>query len=331
MSVTVFEIHPIRPEAALLPNGERVAASEGLTGVISAQAPTPAPLSTPPMSRVCASVVVTTVAGVSFLNTLGSGLLTIGLPRIAADLNLASNLLLWPASIFALTAGCTLLVSGAIADVVGNRPVFLTGCALLSAFTLGYSLSQTGIQLIIFRALQGITLSLCMPTAVSLITNNFPTGKRRNMAFAFLGGGQPIGFALGLVLGGILVDSISWRVGYYISCGINAVIFIGAFFSVPSPTQALAARHRLGWNLHSKRLYHPLILRFRDDHLQYLHYPSSDKHCPSCRRRSVDTFFCILGWQTGKIGKACYHTEFDMAQDRFHKRLHHSVSLLGPI
>jgi MFS family permease len=249
MSVTEIEIHPIRPEAALLPNGERVAASEGLTGGISAQAS--APPTTPPMSRVRASVVVATVAGVSFLNTLGSGLLTVGLPRIAADLNLASNLLLWPASIFALTAGCTLLASGAIADVVGNRPVFLTGCALLSAFTLGCSLSQTGIQLIVFRALQGIAMSLCMPTAVSLITNNFPTGKRRNMAFAFLGGGQPIGFALGLVLGGILVDSIGWRVGYYISCGINALIFVGAFFSVPSPKSTNSKDRR-------KRLLHDI-------------------------------------------------------------------------
>ena len=175
---------------------------------------------------------------------LGSGLLTVGLPRIAADLNLPNNLLLWPASVFALTAGCTLLASGAVADVIGNRPVFLTGCALLTAFTLGCSLSQTGIQLIVFRALQGIALSLCMPTAVSLITNNFPTGRRRNMAFAFLGGGQPIGFALGLVLGGVLVDSIGWRYGYYISCAFNALIFVGAFFSVPLPKATENHRRR---------------------------------------------------------------------------------------
>lgn len=241
MSVTELEICPIQPEAALVLDGEPVAVSEGLAQ------PLPAPASTPPISRARASVIIATVAGVSFLNTLGSGLLTVGLPRIAADLNLANNILLWPASVFALTAGCTLLASGAIADVVGNRPVFLTGCALLSAFTLGCSLSQTGIQLIVFRALQGIALSLCMPTAVSLITKNFPTGQRRNMAFAFLGGGQPIGFALGLVLGGILVDSIGWRVGYYISCGINALIFVGAFFSIPSPrpTDSKDGRKRL--------------------------------------------------------------------------------------
>ncbi len=72
------------------------------------------------ISRARASLIVSTVAGVSFLNTLGSGLLIVGLPRIAAELHLANNLLLWPASVFALMAGCTLLASGAIADVVGN-------------------------------------------------------------------------------------------------------------------------------------------------------------------------------------------------------------------
>jgi len=241
MSLTELETIPTRLQAAVISNGEPMVVLEGAPVETQSQ---PSP---PPMSRARASVVVATVAGVSFINALGSGLLTVALPRIAADLHLANNLLLWPASVFALTAGCTLLACGAFADVVGNRPVFLTGCALLSAFTLGCSLSQTGVQLIVFRALQGIAMSMCMPTAVSLITNNFPTGKRRNMAFAFFGGGFPLGFALGAVLGGILVDSVGWRVGYYISCALNVLMFVGAFFSVPAskPSEDRRRRQRL--------------------------------------------------------------------------------------
>ena len=185
------------------------------------------------LSRVRASLIVTTIAGISFLNTLGSGILTVSLPRIATDLDLAPNLLLWPASVYALTMGCSLLLVGTVADVVGNRPIFLTGCALLSAFTLGCSLSRTGIELIAFRALQGIAMAFCMPTAVGLITTNFPAGRGRNIAFACLGGGSPVGFALGLVLGGLFVDSIGWRYGYYLSCGLNGIIFVAAFFTIP--------------------------------------------------------------------------------------------------
>ena len=185
------------------------------------------------LSRTRATLLVVTVAGISFLNTLGSGLLTVSLPRIAHDLKLAPNLLLWPASVYALTMGCSLLLVGTIADVIGNRPVFLTGCALLSAFTLGCSLSRTGIELIAFRALQGTAMAFCMPTAMGLIANNFPAGRGRNVAFACLGGGSPVGFALGLVLGGLFVDSVGWRYGYYLSCGLNGMIFLAAFFTIP--------------------------------------------------------------------------------------------------
>ena len=229
MSFTELQILPAQPGDVVVPHGDPTSTFEGTLAEL------PPRTSFPCMSTTRAAFLTATVAGVTFLGSLGSGYLVVGLPHIATDLQLAPNLLLWPASIFALTAGCTLLASGAIADVIGNRPVFLTGCLLLSALTLGCSLAQTGLQLIVFRALQGVAMSCCMPTAVSLVTNNFPSGRRRNMAFAFLGGGQPIGFALGLVLGGVLIDSIGWRYGYYISSSINALIFVGAFFSIPSP------------------------------------------------------------------------------------------------
>ena len=229
---TELEVVAAPPDVAFVSNGDDMIVPEPVSVGSPQEAATD-----PPITRARSALLVGTVTGISFLNTLGSGLLTVGLPRIATDLHLQENLLLWPASIFALTAACTLLASGAIADVVGSRPVFLAGCAFLTAFTLGCSLSQSGLQLIVFRALQGIAFSLSMPTAVSLITNNIPTGRRRNMAFAFLGGGYPIGYALGLVLGGVLVDSIGWRYGYYLSCLINGLILVAAFFSIPHPAQ----------------------------------------------------------------------------------------------
>ncbi len=199
----------------------------------------------PHLSRAKASSIIATVAGISFLNTLGSGLLTVGLPRIALDLHLATNLLLWPASVYALTLGCSLLLVGAVADVVGNRPIFLTGCALLTVFTLGCSLARSGIEMIAFRALQGIAMSFCMPTSIGLITTNFQAGRGRNIAFACFSGGQPIGYALGLVAGGLFVDSIGWRYGYYLSCAMNGMIFIAAFFTLPASITPSGKRRRL--------------------------------------------------------------------------------------
>lgn len=111
-------------------------------------------------------------------------------------------------------------------------------------FNLACGFARTGIQLIIFRAFQGIALSFCLPTSVSIITDGFPNGKRRNLGFACLGLGQPLGFAVGLVLGGFLVDSVSWRAGYYLCAGANIIVLGAGIFDLPLD------RHRdpLSWS-----------------------------------------------------------------------------------
>ncbi|PGH19295.1 hypothetical protein AJ80_04048 [Polytolypa hystricis UAMH7299] len=185
------------------------------------------------VSRLKGSIIIATASGMMAMNSMLSGVLTVGLPTIAREVNLEESLLLWPASVYGLTCGCTLLLSGSMGDIIGCRTLYLVGCALLSAFTLGCGLAQTGIQLIIFRAISGVAMSLCLPSQVSIITTTFPTGKRRNIAFACLGAAQPVGFSLGLVVGGLLVDTVGWRYGYYIVAAVNVLILGIAFWGVP--------------------------------------------------------------------------------------------------
>lgn len=199
----------------------------------------------PSMTRTRSAILMATLAGISFLNTFNSGMLTVALPSIAADLSIPNALLLWPASVYALTLGCSLLLIGAIADVVGNRPILVTGTALFTVFTLACSLAQTTGELIAFRALQGVAMAFCMPTAVGIITSTFQSGKARNVAFATFGGGSPIGFATGLVLGGIFVQTVGWRTGYYLACGANALVFLMAFVTIPKVEARGDVWHRL--------------------------------------------------------------------------------------
>ncbi|KUI64247.1 hypothetical protein VM1G_11022 [Cytospora mali] len=201
-----------------------------------------------PLSKTRSAAIMATLACVSFLNTFNTGALTAGLPVIAKDLDLPSNLLLWPASVYALALSCTLLLMGAVADVVGSRPVFLAGSLLYTAWTIAVSLSQTGSQLIIFRNLQGIAMAFCMPSAVSTITTTFPSGKSRNLAFAVFGGGNPLGFAFGLVLGGVLVEVSSWHTAYYMAAAMCSVASLLAYFNLPKPVRPVVnseIRHRL--------------------------------------------------------------------------------------
>lgn len=145
-----------------------------------------------------------------------------------------TSVLYRPVSIFAMACGCTLLVSGALADVVGSRPIFLLGCLLQSLFSLACGLSHTGTQLIVYRAFSGAATSLCVPAAVSIIYDTYPAGQRRNLAFAMMGGGQPVGWAIGLTVGGVVADTIGWPWGFHIVVVCNSVVLVLAAWQLPS-------------------------------------------------------------------------------------------------
>ncbi|PYH96681.1 MFS general substrate transporter [Aspergillus ellipticus CBS 707.79] len=178
--------------------------------------------------------VIVTLAGVSFLNTMGSGILIASLPRISSDIGIPEGLILWPAAVYALAAGCLLLIFGAVADIIGAKLLWVTGSYLYVVFTIAIGLSQTSLQIILFRTFLGISISMCLPTAVSLITHTFPRGAWRNTAFAMNGMGQPLGYALGLVLGGIFTDTVGWRWAYYMMAIINFCLSTASIWSLPS-------------------------------------------------------------------------------------------------
>ncbi|KAH7134153.1 MFS transporter [Dactylonectria macrodidyma] len=233
MSSTELEPVSIRNDEAIT---EPITSSEVLQQPAASSEPIP------PSKRRSAALMAT-LTSASFLNTFNSGTLTVALPSIAADLDIPDSLLLWPASVYALGLSCALLLMGAVADVVGNRPVFLLGSVLYTATTLAVGLARSGAELIAFRALQGVAMALCMPTAVSVITKTFPSGKMRNVAFATFGGGSPLGFATGLVLGGVFVQVSGWRTAFYMAAGINAATTLLAWFTLPRTTPVENMRH----------------------------------------------------------------------------------------
>ncbi|GFF61669.1 putative transporter [Aspergillus lentulus] len=190
------------------------------------------------LSRAAATILICTLAGITFVGSMSTGLLTIGLPRMANDLHLPDNLLLWPSSVYSLANGCCLLLAGSLADLIGNRMINLAGCVLLCVFILACGLAQTGVQLILFRAFQGVATSMCLPTAFSILTDTMPTGTRRNVGFACLGLGQPLGFSFGLLFGGILESSsLGWRFGYYLCTGAALILAIINYFKLPKSSR----------------------------------------------------------------------------------------------
>lgn len=132
-----------------------------------------------------------------------------------------------------LTSSSCLLLAGSIADAIGTRRINLVGCLITGGFIIACGLARTGIELIMFRAMQGIAVSLCLPTAVAIVTTAAPRGRTRNIGFSCLGFVQPIGFSLGMVLEGVILDSIGWRFSYYIGGSLSLAFFAASLWVLP--------------------------------------------------------------------------------------------------
>lgn len=115
-----------------------------------------------------------------------------------------------------ITFGGFLLLSGMLADRYGRKLVFNWGMVWFGMWTLINGFAQTKIQLIIFRALQGLGSALTVPSGIGIISNYFK-GRDRYRALTIFGSFGAIGFVMGLVLGGIFSHALGWRYVFYIS------------------------------------------------------------------------------------------------------------------
>lgn len=223
------ELHAISPGAARASIEPRVWDDHGRTIAESERA-------VPKPSNVRIATTVVQLASLNLLSSFTSGVITVALPTIARDISLARELYLWPVSVFGLTCGSMLLMAGSIADVVGARRVELVGCFMLGIFSLACGLANTGIQLTVFRAFQGVAMAIHLPASVSIVTATVPKGKARNMSFAALGFARDIGYSVGLVLSGVLIQTSGWRLNYYLAGGAMLIVSIVAVWGLPKET-----------------------------------------------------------------------------------------------
>lgn len=165
--------------------------------------------------------------------SISTGLITTSIPRIASDLSIPPQTSFWPLSVYGLTSGACLLVSGAIADAVGPRRIFSLGNLLLAVFMLSAGLARTNLQVVMARAMQGVAVALCFPSSVGIIAREIQPGRRRNLAFACTGLGQVLGYFVGLLFGGVFIDTVGWRVGWYVVSGVLCGLWVGGWWLMP--------------------------------------------------------------------------------------------------
>jgi MFS family permease len=192
---------------------------------------------TPKLSKSRSWVILVQLCGINFIASFSTGLLTIGLPAIAFSLKLSDSLLLWPTSVFSLTGGSCLLIAGSITDVFGPRRVNLLGSFFIATFILVCGLAHDGIEIILFRAFEGIATALFVPSAVSIVSTNMKHGRPRNIGFALIFLAYPLGYGLGLALGGVFVNTVGWRVGFFADGATGFLLFLIGLRTLPKDTK----------------------------------------------------------------------------------------------
>ncbi|KAJ7757480.1 major facilitator superfamily domain-containing protein [Mycena metata] len=181
---------------------------------------------------------IVSVSGVTTLNVFLSGALTVALPTIGKDLNFKQSDLQWPLNVYALSYGCLLLFFGRLGDIVGGRVLFLLGSIWFSLWSLATAFAPTSGSFIAFVAAMGLGAAANTPSGLGLFSASFPPGPKRNKAYGVLGAGQPLGFILGLILGGILAQSkATWRAVFYIQAGLGVFfVVLGFVFLIKQPS-----------------------------------------------------------------------------------------------
>ncbi|MFJ3403437.1 MFS transporter [Promicromonospora sp. NPDC090134] len=175
---------------------------------------------------------------------LDATVVNIALPSAQADLGFSDGQRQWVITAYSLTFASLLLLGGRLSDLIGRKRTFvigLIGFALASA--LGGAAGSFEL-LVAARALQGAFGALLAPTALAVLTTTFTVPRERARAFGVFGAIAGAGGAVGLLLGGVLTESLDWRWNLYINVVIAAVALVGASVFIPRLARS-GARPRL--------------------------------------------------------------------------------------
>jgi EmrB/QacA subfamily drug resistance transporter len=179
-----------------------------------------------------ATLVVVCLA--QFMVILDATIVNVALPSIQRGLHFSDANLQWVINAYTLMFGGFLLLGGRAADFFGRRRLFIAGVAVFSTASLINGLATSEAMLIVGRGLQGLGGALVSPAALSIITTTFDEGPDRNKALGVWSAIAAGGAAVGLLLGGVLTDLLSWQWCFFVNVPVGIGAILAALRYVPN-------------------------------------------------------------------------------------------------
>jgi EmrB/QacA subfamily drug resistance transporter len=185
--------------------------------------PTIAPATTPHKTAILAIILVSYV-----MIILDTSIVLTGLPAIHRDLGFSDSGLAWVQSAYTLTFGGFLLLSARAGDILGRRRMLTAGLAVFTLASVAIGLAQSPAWMIAARAVQGLGSAILAPSTLALLQTTFAEGPERTRAVSWYSAVAGVAASVGLVLGGVLAESLSWRVGFFVNLPIGVAMIVAA-------------------------------------------------------------------------------------------------------
>jgi len=178
-----------------------------------------------------------------FMIMLDNTVVNVALPAIQKDLRIGLSQLEWTINAYTLSFAVLLLMGGKLADFVGRKRVLLVGLVIFTIASLLCGLATTGGTLIAARAVQGLGAALMMPSTLSIIPATFPP-RERGTAVGIWAGVSLLALAIGPLVGGLLIEHISWNWIFYVNVPVGAIGFVVSTLVIPE-SRDTSAEQRL--------------------------------------------------------------------------------------
>jgi EmrB/QacA subfamily drug resistance transporter len=172
-------------------------------------------------------VVLLTMCFALAMVMLDNTVVNVALPTISRELGAGVTDLQWIVDGYVLALASLLLTGGILGDRYGRKKTFLTGLTIFTAASFLCGVSQSTLQLILARGLQGVGAALLLPGTLSIITVTFPAHERAR-AIGLWAGMSALALALGPTVGGLMVEHLGWESVFFLNVPIGIIAFFVA-------------------------------------------------------------------------------------------------------